>query len=89
MHGYSRGIKSQSRCSKRSKTVQDIEGVDRPLLLVTSNLTLDTAVHALDFASDRVELFFGKHGVLLNVVTDNKHWRESIGELQDAQRADE
>jgi hypothetical protein len=89
MHTRPRRIQPQPRRRQRRQTIQHIKRINGKLLLVPADPARPSLVDALRLAGARIEGFFREHGVFLDVVADEEDGREGVGELQDAEGADE
>ena len=89
VHANNRCVEAKTGRAQGRESVEAIKGVESELLLVTSDPAFEAAIQTLHFTSDRIKLFFGKHGILLDVVANNQHRWERKGELQDARRSNE
>ena len=89
VHANDRGPNTETSCGQGSNTVEDVESIERKLLLVASNPSLDSTVNPSGLSALDVERFFGEHGVFLDIVSDQKHRGECVGKLQDAGSTDE
>lgn len=82
-------VATQTTNDQRTKQVKDIKRGQEERLLVPAPPALHAAIHAGELLIDLVELLFGQDGALLDLEADLEERREGVGEVANAEGADE
>jgi len=84
-----RGITTQPTNDQTPQKIQDIEATHPETLLISPPPPLPSIIESSVSAGFGIEGFFGEHGVLLDVEAEFQQGREGVGEVADAEGADE